>query len=103
MGGLHQSETSIEWGGWIITLADSVDDPQPLVPAAVILDILVAIKMDLIGTPVFGTDGYELQDRVNRAGVTLEAAILALKRVSDPVRWRQSEFERPQEFDRNAT
>lgn len=102
MGTQRRSETSIEWGGWIITLADSIDDPQPLVPAAVMLDILATIKMDLMVSPVFGADGFELQDRVNRAGVTIEEAILALKRASDPVRWRQSEVEAPIDFDRNA-
>ena len=56
------------------------------------LDILATIKMDLMVSPVFG---YELQDRVNRAGVTIEEAILVLKRAADPVRWGQPEVEGP--------
>jgi hypothetical protein len=81
----RRSETSIDRGEWVIPRADRIDRPPAVVAATGMLDILVAIKMDLTATLLRGPDdAHELQNRANRACVTIEAAIRALRRVSDP-------------------
>jgi hypothetical protein len=84
MGAMRRFETSIDRGEWVAPRASRIHRPQAVVAATVVLDVLVAIKMDLTITPLLGTDGYELQDRVNRACATIEAAIRDIKLVSDP-------------------
>ena len=91
MGAMRRFETSIDRGEWVVPRASGIHRPQAVVAATVVLDVLVAIKMDLTVTPLLGTDGYELQDRVNRACATIETAIRDIKLVSDL------------KIDRNAT
>ena len=95
MGAQRRSETSIDRGPWVIPGAGRIDRPQALVAATVVLDVLVRIKMDLTVTPLLGTDGYELHDRVNRACATIEAAIRAIKVASDPRAGDNRKFGRP--------
>ena len=102
MGAMRRSKTSIDRSEWVIPRADRIDIPQAVVAATVVLDVLVAIKLDLTVTPLLGTDGYELHDRVNRACATIEEAIRAIKLVSDPRVGDNRKLERPIEFGRNV-
>jgi hypothetical protein len=100
MGAQRRSETSIDRGPWVIPSPDTIDRPPAVVAATVVLDVLVAIKMDLTVVPLLGTDDYEVNDRVNRACATIEAAIRAIKLASDPRAGDDRKFGRPIEFDR---
>jgi hypothetical protein len=103
MASPRRSETSIDRGEWVIPRADRIDRPPAVVAAAVMLDVLVAIKMDLTATPLRETDdAYELQNRVARACGTIEMAIRALRRVSDPRAGDSRKSAGPIDIDWNA-